>query len=589
MLFIEAVTLKEKEFEEERRDIKIRIGKIQKGQILKFSGLVILLIWTLFPIYWMISLAVRKKEEFSSSLGIIPKSFTLDSFYDLFKSRNFMESVSNSMEITVISLIFSLAFGFCCAYILARHRFRFKLKGIMLLWVLLIRILPPIAFALPLYIMMNEIGILNSKIPIILSHILINMPFIIWFMISFFENLPEELEESAEVDGATEFQIFTKIVLPLVLPGIAAITILSFMTSWNEYLYGAIFVQSPSNFTIPLNLATLNDAVNKEGEYDLTMVDDPWMPEFCETKILEDLTSMGYKEDDDFVKKSLDVGKNPYATGDVYSLPFSGNVQFLFYNKQLLESKNLKIPETWEDVLNISKEINGKDNKVGYIIRGQQGNPIVSDYLPLLWAYGGNVFDKDWNVTVDSEEAKQALNMYLELLKNGANYEKNDIVSAVSSGNGALSLGWPSWYISGESSTADYAAIPSKVNASSEAHDTGMIGNWMMGVTANSKNKEMALKFLEYLTSAEVQKETLDKGAVPTRTSVLQDNELNKKYPYFKTLLEATENSVIRPRTTKWSDIENAYGTELSNAVSGTKTVDQALADAKTAIEAIMK
>ncbi len=258
MLFIEAVTLKEKEFEEERRDIKIRIGKIQKGQILKFSGLVILLIWTLFPIYWMISLAVRKKEEFSSSLGIIPKSFTLDSFYDLFKSRNFMESVSNSMEITVISLIFSLAFGFCCAYILARHRFRFKLKGIMLLWVLLIRILPPIAFALPLYIMMNEIGILNSKIPIILSHILINMPFIIWFMISFFENLPEELEESAEVDGATEFQIFTKIVLPLVLPGIAAITILSFMTSWNEYLYGAIFVQSPSNFTIPLNLATLN-------------------------------------------------------------------------------------------------------------------------------------------------------------------------------------------------------------------------------------------------------------------------------------------------------------------------------------------
>lgn len=258
MLFIEAVTLKEKEFEEERRDIKIGIGKIQKGQILKFSGLVILLIWTLFPIYWMISLAVRKKEEFSSSLGIIPKSFTLDSFYDLFKSRNFMESVSNSMEITVISLIFSLAFGFCCAYILARHRFRFKLKGIMLLWVLLIRILPPIAFALPLYIMMNEIGILNSKIPIILSHILINMPFIIWFMISFFENLPEELEESAEVDGATEFQIFTKIVLPLVLPGIAAITILSFMTSWNEYLYGAIFVQSPSNFTIPLNLATLN-------------------------------------------------------------------------------------------------------------------------------------------------------------------------------------------------------------------------------------------------------------------------------------------------------------------------------------------
>jgi multiple sugar transport system permease protein len=106
--------------------------------------------------------------------------------------------------------------------------------------------------------MMNSLGILNSKIPLVLSHILINIPFIIWFMISFFAGLPEEIEESAEIDGATEFQLFIRIVLPLVLPGITAVAILSFMTSWNEYLYGVIFVQSPSNFTIPLSLATLN-------------------------------------------------------------------------------------------------------------------------------------------------------------------------------------------------------------------------------------------------------------------------------------------------------------------------------------------
>lgn len=331
------------------------------------------------------------------------------------------------------------------------------------------------------------------------------------------------------------------------------------------------------------------DAANKEGAYDITMVDDPWMPEFCEANILEDLTQMGYKEDEDFVKKSLDVGKNPYATGDVYALPFSGNVQFLFYNKELLEKNSLEVPTTWEDVLKISQDINGKDDKVGYVIRGQQGNPIVSDYLPILWAYGGNVFDKDWNVTVDSKEGKESLQMYIDLLKNGANYEKNDIVASVSSGKGALSLGWPSWYISGENATAEYAPIPTKVNSSSKANDTGMIGNWMMGVTANSKNKEMAEKFLEYVTSAEVQTETVDKGAVPTRTSILNNSALNEKYPYFKTLLEATENSVIRPRTPHWADIETAYGTELSNAISGIKTVDQALADAKTAIEGIMK
>lgn len=234
------------------------IKKVRLSKILKGLGLLILLSWTLFPIYWMFSLSIRENKEFSSSLSIIPKFITLINFSDLFEKKNFMLAVSNSLEITLISLVFSLVFGLCCAYILARARYKFKIKGLILFWVLLIRILPPIAFALPLYIMANTIGILNSKIPIILSHILINIPFIIWFMISFFQSLPEELEESAEVDGATEFQIFTKIVLPLVLPGIAAITILSFMTSWNEYLYGAIFVQSPSNFTIPLSLATLN-------------------------------------------------------------------------------------------------------------------------------------------------------------------------------------------------------------------------------------------------------------------------------------------------------------------------------------------
>lgn len=234
---------------------------MKKSRIIKYlkgAGVSIILLWTLFPIYWMISLAVRGKEEFSGTLSLFPKSWTLNNFMDLFEKKNFMTSVNNSIEVTLISLALSLVFGFFCAYVLSRERYKFKGKKIMILWVLIVRILPPIAFALPLYIMMNSMGILNSKVPIILSHVLINIPFIIWFMISFFQNVPEELEESAEIDGATEFQVYTKIVLPLVLPGIAAVTILSFMTSWNEYLYGAIFVQSPSNFTIPLSLATLN-------------------------------------------------------------------------------------------------------------------------------------------------------------------------------------------------------------------------------------------------------------------------------------------------------------------------------------------
>jgi len=331
------------------------------------------------------------------------------------------------------------------------------------------------------------------------------------------------------------------------------------------------------------------DSQNATGAYDLAMADDPWMPEFCEAGLFANLTDLGYKIDSDFLKASLDIGRDPYGKGDVYALPFAGNVQLLFFNKQVFEDNNFTVPESWEDILKIAKAVNGKDGKVGYVIRGQQGNPIVSDYLPILWAFGGDVFDKDWNITVDSKEAKDALKLYIDLLANGANYEKNDIVASVSDGKAAMSLGWPSWYISGESATAEYASIPSKALNSSTAFPTGMIGNWMMGVTANSGNAELAVKFLEYVTSADVQKKAAEFGGVPTRVSVFTDSVLSAKYPYFETIMVGTENSVVRPRTPLWTDIETAYGTELSNAISGTKTIDAALADAKTAIEGIMK
>lgn len=229
-----------------------------RTKIIKIVILAILMIWTLFPIYWMLSLSIRGNQELSSALAIFPQSFSLEHFVDLFENKNFGTAMLNSLIVTCCSLTLSLIFGLCCSYILARARFRFGLKGPMLFWALLLRVLPPIAFALPLYIMMNDLGLLSTKIPIILSHMLINIPFIVWFMITFFENLPVEVEESASVDGATENQLFTRIVLPQVMPGITAVGILSFMTSWNEYLYGVIFVQSPSQFTIPLTLATLN-------------------------------------------------------------------------------------------------------------------------------------------------------------------------------------------------------------------------------------------------------------------------------------------------------------------------------------------
>jgi ABC-type glycerol-3-phosphate transport system permease component len=105
---------------------------------------------------------------------------------------------------------------------------------------------------------MTRLNLIQTKIPIISAHIMINIAFIVWFMITFFITLPEEMEDSARIDGASEMQLLTKIIFPLVMPGVASVAILAFMTSWNEYLYGVIFIQSPKNYTIPLILATLN-------------------------------------------------------------------------------------------------------------------------------------------------------------------------------------------------------------------------------------------------------------------------------------------------------------------------------------------
>lgn len=223
---------------------------------------VLLLFVALFPIYWLIAMGIRPSDEMRGHISIIPASLTGEHFKELFVSGGFGTALVNSLQTTLISTALSLLIGLCAAYILARSRFRLRIKRPLTYWILLVRVLPPVAFTIPLYTMFSRIGILQTKLPVILACILINIPLTIWFMISFFQDLPEEIEESAKVDGATEWQLYLRIVLPLVAPGVAAIAMLSFMYAWNEYTYSIIFVQNPANYTVPLSLAVLNTEDN---------------------------------------------------------------------------------------------------------------------------------------------------------------------------------------------------------------------------------------------------------------------------------------------------------------------------------------
>ncbi|MGI6064656.1 carbohydrate ABC transporter permease [Blautia sp.] len=224
-------------------------------------GAVILVI-ALFPIYWLLLMAVRPAGQNMESISLIPKGITFEYFGQLFRDKGFDIALKNSLINSGISLLISLSLGLSTSYVLARKRFSFSIRKPMTGWILLIRVLPPVAFIIPLYIIFGKLGILETRIPIILACVLINLPLVIWFMLTFFKDVPEEVEESAKMDGASEWQIFYRIILPLVLPGIAAVAMLAFMYSWNEYTYSIILTRSPQNYTIPLALAVLNTEDN---------------------------------------------------------------------------------------------------------------------------------------------------------------------------------------------------------------------------------------------------------------------------------------------------------------------------------------
>ena len=149
-------------------------------------------------------------------------------------------------------------------------------------------------------------------------------------------------------------------------------------------------------------------------------------------------------------------------------------------------------------------------------------------------------------------------------------------------------MGWPSWFITNNGVSAEFSQIPGQKDASSELLPTGEIGNWLLGVTNNSPNKELALEAVKYLTSKEVQLEALEEGGVPTRNSIFLDKDILKKYPFFQAIYSGTNNSRVRPRTTKWAQIEVVFGEQLVKCIDGEQSVDETIIASQKAIQELI-
>ena len=344
------------------------------------------------------------------------------------------------------------------------------------------------------------------------------------------------------------------------------------------------------NITVPVSCTlsgTGQDSHNatiNNGQYN-SAIGETTIKAMCNDSNGFAIYAIGYTDDEDFVEKSKLLGKDPYPLGATYAVPFSGNVQLLFYNDSLVDSS--ADLSNWESIYEIASEISSQGKK-GYAVRGQSGNPIVSDFLPILWAFGGDIFSEN-QVVLDSPESREALEFYCKLHDTGGSYEKSQLVDAVSSGEAAFALGWPSWFISGNGSSAAIAQVPAKKNASAAVLPTGEIGNWLLGVTRNSANKDLALEAIKYLTSRDVQIKALEFGGVPTRSSIFRDNSILEQYPFFQAIYSGTNNSRVRPRTTKWSRIEDVFGAELIKCINGEQSVDDTIRISQEEIEKLAK
>jgi ABC-type glycerol-3-phosphate transport system permease component len=210
----------------------------------------------LAPFLWMISTSLKDPAEVVlRDPTIIPRSFAVQNYTDAFNRGNFSRYIVNSVVVALAVTFLSLLLATLSGYAFARFRL-FGGKAI-LLGILATQMFPAILLAIPLYILIRNLGLLNSLVGLVLVYTTFALPFCVWMMRNYFLSIPKDLDESAMVDGATRLQALRSVVLPVAMPGIAATGIFSFILSWNEFLYANTFISSANLRTLPVGLQSL--------------------------------------------------------------------------------------------------------------------------------------------------------------------------------------------------------------------------------------------------------------------------------------------------------------------------------------------
>lgn len=222
-----------------------RMTKIFKSTLF-YIGAVVLCLPPIFVFVWMILTGLKTGVQNISYPPEFIFSPTLENFRAVFQQHNFLKYLMNSLIVATLATGISLLLGLPAAYSIAKYR-----QGRIGIIILVARMTPFVSYLLPWYIIFRYLNLIDTYTALTITHLIITLPMVIWLMISFFESVPVELEDAAKIDGCSGLQSFLIIVLPLVRNGIATSAIISFIFSWNQFLFSLI-LSGPRTKTVPV-------------------------------------------------------------------------------------------------------------------------------------------------------------------------------------------------------------------------------------------------------------------------------------------------------------------------------------------------
>jgi len=226
------------------------------GRALTHVVLICVTVATLYPLMLVLRIAFSPGQGFDADLSPIPDAVTLDNFRAVIGEETadgvwlFGRQLLNSAVIAVATTILGILFATTAGYAFSRFRFPGREAGLMAF--LVSQMFPGVMMMIPLYLLLEKLGLLDAPLGLILVYATTSIPFCVWMLKGYFDTIPRELEESALMDGASRFTIFWRIILPLSMPAVAVTALFSFMTAWNEFVLAFTFMSEPTAFTLPV-------------------------------------------------------------------------------------------------------------------------------------------------------------------------------------------------------------------------------------------------------------------------------------------------------------------------------------------------